>query len=673
MVNVTQTESLGTQKKWKRRKKAKKKENGKKPETSAKIYSYGAGPPTTNVELFEKELVLGHRYRNALVDLELKRRSQVEAALSRLPGAANLTILEDEIQQKSALMDERQAEKKALHVKGRSKKVAAPELNKAIKALKAELKALREKRKELRKDLFKSPAWEQGKQSLEDWYDEEQVKIYGAAGTKAWGTLVRIRKEVELARTGPPPKFKRWTGEGKVVVQLQTDKGLPVEKMSDPNNKWLIITPVEGGVWVPGTHKKTLDPNELVNVISHENGIPIKKQVTRAEQMQSQLHLDADGHPMRYVGNTRVRMRIGSDSKKKPIWCDFTIEMHRPLPAGNKIKWAWLRRTRVGPNEKWEFQVTLEEVVGLTAPDPRRAVDGFVAVDVGWRLNADSADRDCGFKSEEHEDLVHSSGCRRTDLRVAKWVGSDGKTGEIRLPKRWLCAYYKVHDLVSIRDKDFNQVVAALLQWTKQHDVPEWMKESLRYAHNWNKPPKLIKLYRHWTTNRFPGDESGYTAIQNYYRRDQHLYAYESHLRNQVNDYRANLYRTEVAKLSRRFKTVVLEDIDMSALAKRKEPEDAHLEKDAARLHRNAACISSLRTFFKEKMAVRKINPAGTSYICNGCGEASFKGNSDATLICGSCGREWDRDENAALNILERGMTERPVAAAASTEVLAPA
>jgi putative transposase-like DNA-binding protein len=655
-------------KKWKPRKKAKR---GKRTKTSTMVYSYGAGPPTTNMELFNDELAAGHRLRNAMVNLKHKRRKRDEKALASLPGAASLTSLEQEIKSKKTLMLERRAEKKALHVKGRSKKVAAPELNKVIKILKSELKTLYKKRKELRVALFQSPAWKQGKESRKLWYNEKKGKLYHASDGY-WCTKIRTQMEAELARKGPPPKFKRWTGEGKVVVQLQEDKGLLVEKMSDPNNKWLIITPVVGGVWVPGTHKKVWDPNELVSVISHDKGVPIKKrvpikkQVTRAEQMRS-MHLGSDGRPMRDIGNARVKMRIGSDAENNPLWCDFTIKMHRHLPPGNRIKWAWLQRTSVGSNERWEFQVTLEKFVGPATPDLKRAVDGFVAVDVGWRLNADSTDRDCGFKSKEHEDFVHSTGCRQTGLRVAKWVGSDGSTGEIRLPKRWLCAYYKVHDLGSIRDKNFNQVVDALLRWAKQNNVPEWMKERLHYAHSWRKPPKLIKLYRHWRDNRFPSDKGGYTALRSYYERDQHLYAYESHLRNQVNDSRADLYRTEVAKLSRLFKTVVLEDIDLATLAKHREPEDAHLEKDAARLHRTAACISSLRTFFKERMVVSKVNPAGTSYTCNGCGEASFKGNPALVLTCESCSRTWDRDENAARNILKLGITESPVLAAASS------
>ena len=54
---------------------------------------------------------------------------------------------------------------------------------------------------------------------------------------------------------------------------------------------------------------------------------------------------------------------------------------------------------------------------------------------------------------------------------------------------------------------------------------------------------------------------------------------------------------------------------------------------------------------------VVKVNPHSTSQDCSGCGAKVPKTLSIRTHSCSSCGLEMDRDENAAVNILERALT----------------
>jgi putative transposase len=49
------------------------------------------------------------------------------------------------------------------------------------------------------------------------------------------------------------------------------------------------------------------------------------------------------------------------------------------------------------------------------------------------------------------------------------------------------------------------------------------------------------------------------------------------------------------------------------------------------------------------------VNPAYTSQECSNCGEVVKKSLSTRTHIC-KCGCEMDRDRNAAINILNRGI-----------------
>lgn len=50
------------------------------------------------------------------------------------------------------------------------------------------------------------------------------------------------------------------------------------------------------------------------------------------------------------------------------------------------------------------------------------------------------------------------------------------------------------------------------------------------------------------------------------------------------------------------------------------------------------------------------VDPRWTSQLCSGCGEVVPKKLSERTHRCGSCGLTIDRDQNAAINILTRGL-----------------
>ena len=51
-----------------------------------------------------------------------------------------------------------------------------------------------------------------------------------------------------------------------------------------------------------------------------------------------------------------------------------------------------------------------------------------------------------------------------------------------------------------------------------------------------------------------------------------------------------------------------------------------------------------------------EVPPAGTSQDCSRCGNRVPKALSERVHRCGVCGLELDRDENAARNVLRRGL-----------------
>src|SRR5260370_42115837 len=55
------------------------------------------------------------------------------------------------------------------------------------------------------------------------------------------------------------------------------------------------------------------------------------------------------------------------------------------------------------------------------------------------------------------------------------------------------------------------------------------------------------------------------------------------------------------------------------------------------------------------------VPPQYTSQDCSGCGERVKKTLSTRTHVCPKCGLVIDRDENAAVNILQQALKERTV------------
>jgi putative transposase len=60
----------------------------------------------------------------------------------------------------------------------------------------------------------------------------------------------------------------------------------------------------------------------------------------------------------------------------------------------------------------------------------------------------------------------------------------------------------------------------------------------------------------------------------------------------------------------------------------------------------------------KRGVRVIKVSPYGTSQDCSGCGVKVPKTLSIRLHECHKCGLQMDRDENAALNILDRALNE---------------
>ena len=337
---------------------------------------------------------------------------------------------------------------------------------------------------------------------------------------------------------------------------------------------------------------------------------------------------------------SRVRLRVGTTPKgNAPIWAEWPFRLHRPLPADGVVKWAWVHKSLKGRWVNWELQVVVESESLRRAP--RAPSDGgVIAIDIGWRKRP-----------------VENG----TDLRVAYWVNDQGEEGEFRLPVEWQERLDHVASLRAIEDRNFNTVRAALTVWRDKHEVPEWLTKALEYLPAWKAPRRLGGVVDLWKTQRFEGDTEIFEILKAWWRQHRHLYDWEACERDRTLNTRRLWYQQLAAKLTRCYAVVVLEDFDISQVAKLQAPdsEKPNLPKATRRNRTVAACstfVAAIENAAPGNGCTVDHEPcAYTTAMCSVCGHIQQFDHAILHMLCDRCGGESgpiDQDRNAARNLL---------------------
>lgn len=300
-----------------------------------KVYKYGLLPPIENAKIVRDAFYLGNKYRNALVENEITRRKEYrQARAQHVPGVAAAELA---VKAAEAAVELEWSVVQAARVQARKKTPVHPEYKTAKLALKdarAQLRLERTNAKE--SELLKEAA----KQINEKGYAETK-RLRSECGVY-WGTYLLVEEAFERSvkdctREGRDPGFSRYSGEGRIGVQLQN--GLTVENAFKEHSQ-LRVVPVTEEAWTGprGAQKR--------------------------------------------ASRTVLSIRVGSEASRKPIFAKFPMTMfRRPLPDGGVITGVTVQMYRIGTTEKWEacFTVRMPETQQTTR-------DGVLALDLGWRL-----------------------------------------------------------------------------------------------------------------------------------------------------------------------------------------------------------------------------------------------------------------------------------------------
>jgi len=632
-----------------------------------RIYSYRCLPPIIEADRVEQQFQLGHQYRNALVEVERRLRDRLrEVQLKDSIVGDLLRCYEDADAAVSDAYDDLRAAKSGVADPDLSAERDQLAIAKELRAVfSEELRAAKAERTEQLVPGYtavREKAFTERKTARRDFIDR---------GLRT-GTYDRVENSIKQAvkTTRRPLHFERYDGTGSIGTQL----------IGASSGVRTAIDPSAAGIRGMTVNEllSCQDPRLRLGAPGAADAHPRPEVASVAWSDVSKLGRNLRRHAAR----TYVDLRIGSNTDRSPIFARFPVTLHRPLPKDAVIKWAYVVRKRVGRHYEWRFQVTIESEMFRACPVA--IGEGTCAIDLGWRRLFDSEGNQVG-------------------LRVGYVVDETGREREILAPDRLVSGMAKVDDLAAIRDKEFDAVRDRLVEWLRDRETPEWMKDRIAGLAQWRAPRKLQALVDAWTgtdwsawraaravgkkcnpsdfrskMNRIDGDTAIISSLQAWARQDRHLQNWQEHQRDRLIAHRRETWRVVAAELTGRYATILIENginqNESMALPEidgweRPAPEDGDPSdgRDQRRMSRLAAPgelrAEIIKAAPKRGARVEAKEAVDSTRECTWCSSVeSFDAAAAIEHTCSSCGRTWDQDANACRNLLRRhGLSSGPV------------
>ena len=583
-----------------------------------KVYKYGLASPSAERDRILDQMHCAHRYRNVLVEIERGRRAAERATLSAV--APESAALEAAVAATAARVDA--AILAIRRERARTRKRSEPE------ALKAKLKAAKDAKKiafnalrDLRRTLRESPTVAAERDRISELalgLGRGARALSGLAKSGphygAWGTYQLVEEAAKQSFSDLPlfapdgvtpqdPRFERWNGCSK-AVSVQIQGGADWAAVTSGEHPQLRITPPDERAWLKVP----------------ENGWAARRRFARQGQLQ---------------------LCLGTDANGERVYGTWRLDMHRPLPRGATIKRATVHCRETGPHHEWSLDLVID------APEPAvqpATVGGAVALDVGWRLMGG-------------------------ELRVVGWSDSAGDAGELRLDAALIAALRAPDHVRSRRDSLFDLAVLRLARFLDVNPaVPDAVRDAAEGLKTWKSAARLRRLRDLWREAGPPVTSDGahaYAALDAWAGQDWFDWERESRLRDAALRRRRDLYRVFAYRLAQQYDTIVLEQFDLRALA-RKAPVEGGAENETARSNRQLAALSELRDcVINAARAAGRTVPAmpsaDTTRQCPACGVVADRdAESTVVLHCRACDAKWDQDVQGAAPVLLGRWRERP-------------
>jgi len=607
----------------------------------------------TNVAAVKNQILLNHRYRNQLIELEHNRRATYKTlAASLCPAYADAVTIYDRAvaELDEAYKDLRLSRQRARrrHEPTDSQKARINQAKAVRKTAIAQLDAAYKVAKKLIRDAHKVYQ-DQAAQEITQLADEtesqlkrqrkvryfelveeaglddgqiahaREAKIARQQSGVYWGTS-RIMEQIaeKTYKKGPPPKFRRWEGSGAIGVRFQGGK--PVAAVMENNSEILHIH---------------IPPGSERLVIGQDRG---------------------------EVAKGTIRFLVCRDDDGNPVFATFPYVHHRDFPASAKIIDGFAHLKRVGKKEYWEIRLTIK-------------VDDVVST------------------VDKSNTCVLHLGHRMIDeqLRCATVMDATQQVSQLFLSSDKLRRFSRPDSLQGIRADRFNIIRGEFLDWLASIDVPEWLVERTQTLASHQSPESLYRTVELWRDNRFvmdtetsaqfftnslpwaesklnspavrrkrhPSDIQTVFGIMEFWRSwDRHILQESASINKKAIRNRKHVYRDWLRRLSGRYTHLIVDSTNWATLGKKeKDDEKVVLVANQRRLARIASpgllrqC--AVEIFGQSNVSV--VTSVNMTRTCSTCGQVTEDWDSaKLEYHCSHCTYTVDQDINAANIMLSR-------------------
>lgn len=551
------------------------------------------------------ELRRAHELSNQMIEVEKEHADNVAAEWRKHP---DLQRLEEEIEAATerieavvgAINKEKQhsrttattpEQKKRLQdarkVRRELKKELADAKQLHYPVLKEQLNGLNDIRRKKLKELYR-PAVDGGLY----WANFNAVKDRHEAAVKAVRSTRKMGRPADL-------RFRRWTGEGTLVVQLQRQAHTPPRLPAT-------IADTEAGSWRNvGSLTPAHDPEEWATL-------------TRAKQRRIRM------------GTLRFRVGAGDHAG----YVSLPVIVHRPIPPDADICMMEITRRRLGS------RMLVHVSVVVRVPEvPKRTEGTQVCLHVGWRGLDDSSIR-----------VGVITGVWNPPEELRGVVRRHGEWAEIVIPSRWRDQMEYVQSLVSIRSKNLDVLKKWILEWLDAH--PDHSIAGIETIDRWRSPNRFAAL-----SLRIRGDDSIDHAfrrqLEAWRKQDRHVWDIEANLRAKILDRRNDYFRKVAAWALEEAAVLTVDSFKLTTLMRKPdvgtEDTEAHRR---ARANRVMAAPGILRGVFQDAATRRGVTVdavdgkiAAIHYVC-GTPLATEEREAKLMVRCDHCGKMVDQDYN---------------------------
>jgi hypothetical protein len=557
-----------------------------------RVYKYGLRPPTENAELVDALFAQTRVHYNKLVTIENIRRSRYRMARARLFPAYG--ALE---KQWSKLEDEIELTRRSINNTKSSSRTRSvpPSASQGITALKTRQKEITKQLQAMRPETTRHP---------------ELVEVSKSASADARSAIKALRKDLYW---GSYQLCER------SLDQASKDSPFEISYNDKPPHqcKSRVGVQLQGGISVAELSTDT--------------------QLQIAPMPQFRTRPTGRVFARGAWARTTLRIRVDSTDKGRPVWADFPMVMHRPLPPDSRIMGAYVTRQPCSVRIPWRYSlcISLESLLTDRQSSSTDQV-GTTAINFGWRQIEGK-------------------------LRVAT-VNPEGKTPfEIRLPRKIVGGHRFSNRLQGLVDDKLEEVKKALGAWIAENEtsLPPDFVASFANLSAWRSSHRLAELAWYWRDHRVAGDQLIYAIVEQWRDRYRHLKDWLDHHRQHLLDWRLDYYRRIAKKIACSNRRLVVDDFKISDVARRKKPEEVEEGGQQANTNRVIASPGELRRCIvgactKYHCEILMAPSTNNTRRCNVCGDL-YEWDPSRELVheCPGEGAVWDQDVNNTDNLLD--------------------